>query len=59
MISYNPKGELLLGKVEGQWKTKFKYAAIIWHSKDKEEHIKVLPFDKESEIKVQLTKKRK
>ncbi len=59
MISYNPKGDLLLGKVEGQWKTKFKYAAIIWHSNNKEEHIKVLPFNKESEIKVQLTKKRK
>jgi alpha-glucosidase len=58
-IAYTANGELVFGKVEGAWKTKFKYADIIWHSNNKKEHIDIIPFGNMSETKVLLTKTKK
>lgn len=58
-IIYNKKGELVFGKVEGQWKSKFKYASIIWHSNNQKNEVDIVPFDGKSETKISLTKTKK
>lgn len=45
-ISYSPIGKLTLGKVDGDYTSKFTSVRIILHKEGKKESIKTVPFDK-------------
>ena len=55
-MTFDPKGEVILGKVEGNWKSKFNYVTIVFHTDENVEKVRTLSFD-QSEIKVKLPKK--
>ncbi|MEO9869191.1 glycoside hydrolase family 31 protein [Ekhidna sp.] len=57
-ISYDPEGQLTLGKVEGNYVSKFLSAEIVFHSNGKFDIIATIPFDK-SEQKVSLPRSKK